>query len=78
MGHRRYKSDVTDMITLRGVDKEDENEEGITTSAPKAVDIPNPQSGAEQRGFSLPSIDLEFDVTVNVDHGKIVLRTEER
>lgn len=35
-------------------------------------------SSREAEGFSLPSIDLEFDVTVNVDHGKVVLRTEER
>ena len=42
--------------------------EGVGLSPPKEVDP----------GFALPSIDLEFDITVNVDHGKIVLRTEER
>ena len=28
--------------------------------------------------FSLPSIDVEVNVTINVDYGIIILRTEER
>jgi hypothetical protein len=36
------------------------------------------EAAPSKERFALPSIDLEFDVTVNVDRGKIVLRTEER
>ena len=32
----------------------------------------------EGQGFQLPSIDVEVNVTINVDHGVIVLRTDDR
>ena len=56
---------------------EDTFEEDMSPPKILAEDVElSPPKGME--GFSLPSIDLEFDITVNVDHGKIVLRTEER
>lgn len=87
LGHRRYKSDLTD---LRGTSSPSptplEEEQGELTDE-EGGDTLGEQSSeetaesalhTEREGFSLPSIDLEFDVTVNVDRGKIVLRTEER
>ena len=41
--------------------------EGVEMSPPKEIE-----------GFALPSIDIEFNVTISVDQGKIVLRTEDR
>lgn len=84
LGHRRYKSDVTG---FRGtpspsptpLDEEErggEEEVGEEDIFEEQEDMVAPAETKE--GFSLPSIDLEFDVTVNVDRGKIVLRTEER
>ena len=32
----------------------------------------------EEEGFTLPTIDVEVDVTINVDYGSVILRTEER
>jgi len=32
----------------------------------------------EEEGFTLPTIDVEVDITINVDYGTVVLRTEER
>lgn len=86
-GHRRYKSDVTGMrggtpspspTPQEGLEEE-EGEEGekeedvLGGQSVESMEPPHPQNG-----FSLPSIDLEFDVTVNVDRGKVVLRMEER
>lgn len=90
--HRRYKSDVTGMrgTSLRSssspsptppVDQQEEAEDIFEeeSSASKGLAEDVEASPPKQvEGFSLPSIDLEFDITVNVDHGKIVLRTEER
>jgi len=51
----------------------------------KSVSTPTPSVGheleeEEEEGgrFSLPSIDVEVNVTINVDYGIIILRTEER
>ena len=85
-GHRRYKSDVTGMRggtpspsptpQEEALEEEEEGEEGEKEDdviGEQSVEPPRPQNG-----FSLPTIDLEFDVTVNVDRGKVVLRMEER
>ena len=81
LGHRRYKSDLTGMragalspATSSEKEDEEEEEEGFGEAL---LTEPAPHKEAKE-GFSLPTIDLEFDVTVNVDRGKIVLRTEER
>lgn len=85
LGHRRYKSDVTGFRgtpspSPTSLDEEERGEEAEDTfdeqSTEEAVEAVPPTEAKE--GFSLPSIDLEFDLTVNVDRGKIVLRTEER
>lgn len=81
IGHRRYTSDVTGMRASSPSPTpllEQGDEEDDTTSSLLTEDKESPQRKADQNGFYLPSIDLEFDMTVNVDHGKIVLRTEER
>lgn len=84
--HRRHASDVTGMRAnspspsptppLEGEEEEEEAEADTTNSS--LIEDDKEPGKAGQDKFSLPSIDLEFDVTVNVDHGKIVLRTEER
>lgn len=88
LGHRRYKSDVTGIradspspipIMEAGEDVKSDAEEVLLEEAPEEGTESSPvKPPGPVDGFSLPSIDLEFDVTVNVDHGKIVLRTEER
>ena len=85
LGHRRYKSDVTGFRgtpspSPTSLDEEERREEEAAAAGEEDTfeeeDTVPPAEARE--GFSLPSIDLEFDVTVNVDRGKIVLRTEER
>lgn len=92
--HRRYKSDVTGMRaptypvnsspspTSTPPLPEDELDERTEDAFDEDPSPPRLLAEgvevSEMEGFSLPSIDLEFDITVNVDHGKIVLRTEER
>ena len=72
LGHRRYKSDLSGMKEISSVALPITEEEDVFQPS---IDGPKP---ASHESFKLPSIDIEFDVTVNVDHGKIVLRTEER
>ena len=85
LGHRRYKSDLTGIRAdspapspLAGGDGEDELLEEREDTFEDTMGEAGAEPAKELEGFSLPSIDLEFDVTVNVDDGKIVLRTEER
>lgn len=88
-GHRRYKSDLTGMRggtpspsptpQEEGLEEEEEREE--REEGEKEDGVHGEQSVEPlppQNGFSLPTIDLEFDVTVNVDRGKVVLRMEEK
>ncbi len=87
-GHRRYVSDLTGM---RGTslnrsptpplvegDEDEVLEDEVMTGGDEVNEETGETTKRSQDGFSLPSIDLEFDITINVDHGKIVLRTEER
>ncbi len=56
-------------------DKEDDEE--LFNSSRDGAELGASQDTG-QEGFSIPSIDIDFNVTVNVDHGKVVLRTEEQ
>jgi len=90
-GHRRYVSDLTGMrrssptrSQTPPIEEGEEEEEELEVEDDAIAGLEG-QGETEERprktsqdGFSLPSIDLEFDITVNVDRGKIVLRTEER
>ena len=81
MGHRRYKSDLTGMRAgaLSPATSSEKEEEEVEEEEEFGETLTEPAPHQEAKeGFSLPTIDLEFDVTVNVDRGKIVLRTEER
>lgn len=90
LGHRRYKSDLTGLRPDSPASQERQDKEGEELAEEKedifeeaetfGEDLEaSPAKEAElMEGFSLPSVDLEFDVTLNVDHGKIVLWTEER
>lgn len=91
LGHRRFKSDLTGIKVAplspppptSPLNKEEKQEEDIKEDeeifdSQASEGAGSSFSSREAEGFSLPSIDLEFDVTVNVDHGKVVLRTEER
>lgn len=88
-GHRRYVSDLTGMRgtslnrsptppLVEGDEDEVLEDEVLAGAGEEASEEVGAATKRSQDGFSLPSIDLEFDITINVDHGKIVLRTEER
>lgn len=93
-GHRRYRSDLTGMIgsspttpalseanSQEGEQQQEEGDDDLFQPPEETADKEGTLSVSEakdQEGFALPSIDLEFDITVTVDHGKIVLRTEDR
>ena len=88
-GHRRYVSDLTGMRRSSPTrsqsppigeeeEEEEELEDDVIAGVEGTGETEDVSRKTSQDGFSLPSIDLEFDITVNVDRGKIVLRTEER
>lgn len=90
LGHRRYKSDLTGLRAGspspnsvgggedEGTESMEERDDMFEEASSEVLETSPVKESEPVEELSLPSIDLEFDVTVNVDHGKIVLRTEER
>lgn len=80
--HKRFKSDLTGM-KFHQPDLPSSPSPSVTPTPheKEPFDWPEGEDGGvvrEEEGFTLPTIDVEVDFTFNVDHGKIVLRTEER
>ena len=80
-GHRRFKSDVTGLKYISSSGSPSPN----ITPTPHDDDTFEPSDteevgvvNKEDEGFTLPTIDVEVDVTINVDYGAVRLRTEER
>ena len=79
----RPSSPSPSLGTIRGKDKEEElEEEGeeqeVVMEEEEELEEQSAQDkDSEPEGFVLPSLDLQFDITINVDHGKVVLMTEE-
>lgn len=82
-GHRRFKSDLTGLHVKQHIGSSTSPSPSITPTPydDDTFDLSDTEELGvvkEEEGFTLPSIDVEVDVTINVDYGAVRLRTEER
>ncbi len=82
-GHRRFKSDLTGLHVKQHIGFSTSPSASITSTPhdDETIDLSDAEEVGvvkEEEGFTLPSIDVEVDVTINVDYGTVRLRTEER